>query len=68
MILSGVENARALVQATRRSAAGMTVAERVAAGQGSVEDLAWHKDQVRNHEAWKRSELGQAWLKSRGIR
>ena len=42
---------------------GLTRAERVAAGYGTPEDLAWSAEQNRLHQEWKNSPEGQAWLK-----
>lgn len=44
--------------------AGMTCAERVAAGFGTAADLEYHAEQNRLHQVWKASAEGQAWLKA----
>lgn len=39
--------------------AGSTASERLAAGQGTPEDKAWHEEQARLHQKWLRSKAGK---------
>lgn len=52
----------ARAQGGRALHAGMTRAERVAAGHGSAEDLAAHAEDERRHREWRESEAGRAFF------
>ena len=43
---------------------GLTRSERIHHGYATAEDKAWLKDQDGQHEAWKSSPAGQAWLRA----